>query len=161
MLHQPVIQRKLLRINFGLSIRTLSILLMFLAAIPAVLATRLMRTSMASAPVAALPVTQQSTNAEIADRYGRLPLSFERNEGQTDRAVKFVSRGTGYDFFLTDTGAVLTLRKPRPLEDGFTRPALAEPGTVDQRRNASIIRLNMLGTNPRSPLDGEDQLPGK
>jgi len=134
---------------------------MFLAAIPAVLATRLMRTSMASAPVAALPVTQQSTNAEIADRYGRLPLSFERNEGQTDRAVKFVSRGTGYDFFLTDTGAVLTLRKPRPLEDGFTRPALAEPGTVDQRRNASIIRLNMLGTNPRSPLDGEDQLPGK
>lgn len=161
MLYQPAIQRKLSRINFGLSIRTLSILLMLLAAIPAVLATRLMRTSMASAPVAALPLTQQSSNAEIADRYGRLPLSFERNEGQTDRAVKFVSRGTGYDFFLTDTGAVLTLRKPRPLEDRFTRPALAEPGTVDQRFNASVIRLTMLGTNPHSAAEGEDQLPGR
>lgn len=30
-----------------------------------------------------------------------LPLSFEANRGQTDPAVKFLSRGDGYALFLT------------------------------------------------------------
>ncbi len=51
--------------------------------------------------------------AKIAERFGRLPLSFERNEGQVDPAVKFLSHGPGYDLFLTANEAVLSLRKPR------------------------------------------------
>ena len=30
-----------------------------------------------------------------------LPLSFERNQGQTDAQVKFLARGNGYAVFLT------------------------------------------------------------
>src|SRR5215470_5525960 len=33
--------------------------------------------------------------------YGRLPLSFEANEGQTDSRVRFISRGRDYALFLT------------------------------------------------------------
>jgi hypothetical protein len=58
---------------------------------------------MASEPASALAMSPQSTKAEIADRYGKLPLSFERNEGQTDREVKFLSRGRD-GLFLTATG---------------------------------------------------------
>ena len=42
-----------------------------------------------------------STKAKIAERFGELPLSFEINQGQTDKAVKFLSHGPGYDLFLT------------------------------------------------------------
>src|ERR1035441_7551992 len=39
-----------------------------------------------------------------------LPLSFEANRGQTDPAVKFLSRGDGYALFLTPDSAVFKLR---------------------------------------------------
>ena len=84
---------------------------MLLAVALIVLSPRLIRSSQASEPASALPLTTQSTKAEIADHYGKLPLSFESNEGQTDRTAKFISRGPGYDLFLTTTGAVLKSAK--------------------------------------------------
>src|ERR1035438_3013072 len=42
-----------------------------------------------------------------------VPLSFEANQGQTDRAVKFLSRGSGYALFLTRDSAVFKLRPVR------------------------------------------------
>ena len=52
-----------------------------------------------------------ATRASIAESYGKLPLSFEANNGQVDDAVKFLSRGNGYTLFLTSTEAVLSLRR--------------------------------------------------
>ena len=43
--------------------------------------------------------------------YGKLPLSFEPNHGQTNNTVQFLSRGEGYTLFLTRSEAVLTLKK--------------------------------------------------
>ena len=34
-------------------------------------------------------------NAKIVDLYRKVPLSFERNDGQTDAQVKFLARGDG------------------------------------------------------------------
>ena len=51
------------------------------------------------------PPVDQGT---IARSYGELPLSFERNDGQSDHNVKFLSRAPGFDIFLTSSGAVLT-----------------------------------------------------
>ena len=42
--------------------------------------------------------------AHVDRAYGRLPLSFEANVGQTDASVDFVARGTGYALFLTAGG---------------------------------------------------------
>src|SRR5688572_12858792 len=59
-----------------------------------------------------------STKAKIAERFGELPISFEINKGQTDKAVRFLSHGPGYDLFLTANEAVLSLRKPQaPAKD--------------------------------------------
>src|SRR5690242_7969926 len=41
----------------------------------------------------------------VASSYGKLPLSFEPNSGQTDGRVKFLSHGPGYTLFLTPTEA--------------------------------------------------------
>src|SRR6266436_6288903 len=41
-----------------------------------------------------------------SEAYSR-PLSFEANQGQTDRRVRFLSRGSGYTLFLDPGEAVL------------------------------------------------------
>ncbi len=53
--------------------------------------------------------TQQpdfAARAHLSAAYGKLPLSFEVNQGQTDSQVDFLSRGNGYSLFLTPTEAV-------------------------------------------------------
>lgn len=88
--------------------------------------------SSASARPSSAPIQPQNV-----DRYGRLEMSFERNQGQTDRQVKFLARGRGYDLFLTSAEVVLTLR------------------------NDSVLRLSMVGANRALSIEGEDELPGK
>src|SRR6267143_5595002 len=48
--------------------------------------------------------------------YGKLPLSFEENQGQTAREVRYLSHGSGYELFLTPQEAVLALRSGVPRE---------------------------------------------
>jgi uncharacterized repeat protein (TIGR03803 family) len=55
--------------------------------------------------------TQPVVHASAVESYGKLPLGFEINKGQTDSRVKFLSRGSGYSLFLTGDEAVLALRK--------------------------------------------------
>jgi hypothetical protein len=51
-----------------------------------------------------LPQSPASTTSEspvpakaaVQAAYGKLPLSFEANQGQTDSRVKFLARGNGY-----------------------------------------------------------------
>src|SRR2546426_211851 len=52
----------------------------------------------------------QAGQQRLAENYGKVPLSFEANQGQTDPRVKFLSRGSGYTLFLTGDEAVLSLR---------------------------------------------------
>jgi len=80
---------------------------------------------------------------ELAESYGRSPLRFEANQGQTDGRVKFLSRGNGYALFLTPAEAVLTLRTPA----GSGRDA--------------VLRMKLLGSNPSPIITGEEELPGK
>jgi len=46
----------------------------------------------------------------LVTSYGKLPLSFEVNQGQAHPQVKFLARGRGYTLFLTGDEAVLRLR---------------------------------------------------
>src|SRR6267143_1264929 len=56
------------------------------------------------------PQVEPRNQARILDSYGKLPLSFEANHGQSDGRVKFLSRNGGYMLFLTQDEAVLALR---------------------------------------------------
>ena len=104
-----------------------------------------------------------SAKTRIAERFGLLPLSFERNAGQSDQAVKFLSRGPGYELFLTATEAVLTLEKPHaPRLDEFKRPVPPSAKATDANvREGSVLRLKMIGANASAQVEGQDELPGK
>src|SRR5687767_3048386 len=58
-----------------------------------------------------------ATRARVTEAFGKLPLRFEANQGQSDEKVKFLSRGSGYTLFLTSTEAVLSLRRPEQTGD--------------------------------------------
>ena len=47
----------------------------------------------------------------MGENYGKLPLSFEPNRGQTDAHVKFISHGAGYALFLSPTSATVGLHR--------------------------------------------------
>src|SRR5689334_1337292 len=54
-----------------------------------------------------------SAKASVIEAYGKLPLSFEANEGQSSSDVKFHSRTNGYSLFLTPSEAILSLNQRR------------------------------------------------
>lgn len=54
-------------------------------------------------------VVSPTQQAKFASGYGRLPMQFEPNMGQTDKQVHFTARADGGTLFLTNTEAVLTL----------------------------------------------------
>jgi hypothetical protein len=65
----------------------------------------------ASDSPASVTQPEATQKALLIRSFGKRPLSFEANRGQTDPTVRFLSRGQGYSLFLTSSEAVLTLRK--------------------------------------------------
>src|SRR5947209_3188788 len=58
-----------------------------------------------------LPEKYLGSQVHLSDAYGKLPLSFEANQGQTNAKVKFISRGRGYSLFFTSSEMILVFRK--------------------------------------------------
>src|SRR5258708_36709264 len=59
-------------------------------------------------PISASP-SDPKAQRRILESYGKLPLSFEANRGQTDGRVQFLSRTSGDSLFLSGDKAVLPL----------------------------------------------------
>jgi hypothetical protein len=128
-----------------------------------------------------LTPADEQTKARVIEGYGKLPLSFEANEGQIDSTdVKFLSRGEGYNLYLSPTSAQLVLSRPvaskdkdNPLDDDKTilnqdtlnRKLLREDGLAKsdpaQEIEQSIIGMNLVGANAASSAKGADELEGK
>ena len=82
--------------------------------------------------------------SRVADALAKLPLRFERNDGQVDREVAYLTRGRGSTLFLTRTEAVVALRD-RQGRDAKT----------------AVLRLRMVGANLDPVIAGEEPLQGK
>ena len=105
-----------------------------------------------------------STPARALASYGKLPLSFEANAGQTDQRVKFLSRGSGYTLFLTSNEAVLALRQTasgKPKAQKADRALQRQvPTSNSESRTSAILRMKLVGANPAAEISGLEQLPG-
>src|SRR3989475_8604880 len=99
-------------------------------------------------------------NPALLETYGKLPLSFEANDGQADPQVKFLSRGRGYTLFLTSTEAVLVLREGESVRSvaGGPPPAKREKGKA---LRGTVLRMRFVGANPVPAVAGVGELPGK
>jgi hypothetical protein len=92
--------------------------------------------------------------------YGNLPLHFEANQGQTAEQVKFLARGSGYTLFLTSTESVLVLRSPEVGGPG-NRVTPGKAVTSKRSTPSAVLRMKLLGANPRPAVEGREELPGK
>jgi hypothetical protein len=101
-----------------------------------------------SASGAAVTLTSRFTqpNEIYGELYGKLPLRFEANVGQSGEEVKFIARGNGYNLFLTSTEAVLALR--------------ADTSSSSARPDA-VLRMNMPGTSSPPVIEGAGEAAGE
>jgi hypothetical protein len=115
-----------------------------------------------AAPVRAAAVDQDS----VLESFGRLPLSFEANRGQTDERVKFLSRGPGYTVFLTNDEAVVALAKSAKnlsasAKTGLSMAPFRTLGlTPEPSRTKAVVRMRLVGANAAAQVAGISTLPG-
>jgi hypothetical protein len=87
-----------------------------------------------------------ASGREAAAAYGRLPLIFEANQGQSDARVKFLARGSGYVLFLTGNEAVLTLQTVSSPQRSSAKP--------------DVVRMHLAGSSA-TKVSAADELPGR
>jgi photosystem II stability/assembly factor-like uncharacterized protein len=88
----------------------------------------------------------------VRDAYGKLPLRFETNSGQSDPDVRFIARADGSTLFLTPTGAVLALQP--------SHQQAARPSNGSSSNTASAVRMKWIGADSAVEIAGRDRLPG-
>src|SRR5580700_4161148 len=118
--------------------------------------------------------SDRKAQARILDSYGKLPLTFEANHGQTDSRVKFLSRAGGYTLFLTGDEAVIALRgkakaaAPKGASGFKTIPVSLKryPDTnpsvkpASEKMTGGVLRMKLRGANPAAEVTGVDELAG-
>jgi Beta-propeller repeat len=95
-----------------------------------------------------------ATDVRVSESYGKLPLHFEANRGQTHKDVRFLSRGPGYNLYLTANEAVLVLSKPNADVKRDARSAKAQERSL-------ALRVSLVGAAPKPLLSGLEEQPGK
>ncbi len=104
----------------------------------------------------------KGVHARVGMEYGRLPLSFEVNQGQVDDDVKYLSHGNGYSLFLTPTEAVLALSWR---ETAGTSRAQAGEHKNDKTKDANapqvVLHMKLVDANPSAEIRGVDEQSGK
>jgi uncharacterized repeat protein (TIGR01451 family) len=101
---------------------------------------------------------------ELFQMVAKAPMSFEANLGQTDRRVKFLSRGAGYTLFLTQGGAVMALQNAAPAAEIPAQSSQTSSGVMilggplDQasrtRPGEAVLSLKVVGADPRAHVTG-------
>lgn len=100
--------------------------------------------------------SQSHATPDLLAAYGRLPIAFEKNEGQSDPRVKFLAHGQGYSLFLTKNEAVLSL-SANAAGTHSAQPRGARPNTGKD----AVVRLSLEASNPNPEVEGVELQPGK
>ncbi len=82
--------------------------------------------------------------SHLLEEYGKIPLSFVPNEGQTDPRVKFYESSGGHETFFTNDGIVFAITAPdQELLQGPSSFREEEP--QPQAANSHLVKLTPLG----------------
>lgn len=117
-------------------------------------------------PAGKSPLTSSShpdppTSEAALRQRGRLPLSFERNQGQTNASVRFLSHaGDGDTLFLTPSEAVFRMNAPG---QGRREGGLSEGNAPKRPEKAvlTVLRMRMVGADPQAGSLAQPPLAGR
>jgi len=95
-----------------------------------------------------------ASKARVWKSYDALPMSFEVNQGQAERTIRFLARGRGYAVLLKPNEAALALVSPG-------RSARSPERAQDQLRPSTrALRMRIEGANLAARATGLHRLPG-
>src|ERR1019366_1909902 len=100
--------------------------------------------------------TVSGAKPEVAVSFGRLPLAFEPNVGQTDARVRFLARGGGRPDFFTDTETAMVLSRAERRDPKALPRERREPAKVEQ----AVVRMKLAGAGQPRRVIGLEKLPG-
>jgi len=119
---------------------------------------------------------QQASGSPPADLraakiYGKLPLSFEANRGQTGAQADYLARGAGYSLFLTGAKAVFAFsHRPAPAFVNWknnprsrfkpTANGSEQPEADRNFRKTEVLEMQLAGGRAGIEAQGESALPG-
>ena len=114
-------------------------------------------------PFAAAKAAAAKETPHWREAYGKLPLSFEENQGQTAEEVRYLAHGTGYELFLTPHEALLALRSRRkydlsPLHRTASLRAMRKARKAGQ---LTALRIQFEGANLHPAVNGMGRLPAR
>ena len=105
--------------------------------------------------------------AQIVEAYGKIPLAFSLNQGQTDSQVKFTTAGNGCSMFFAPTGTTFLLSR-ETAQSAAKRAAkkiAGKPEDMMAARNAEreyesfAVKTVFVGANQNPEMVGENRLP--
>src|SRR5881394_306255 len=100
---------------------------------------------------------KQAIQSQASETYGRLPLRFESNQGQTDERARFISRGNNFNVFLTPSAAIVAFyRGSARRTDKYDLNPPAE-----SKVRTEILKLGLAGADPQAKISGVDELASK
>jgi len=134
-----------------------------------------------TAPIGAQPLMSEGHPAgpettaerhELFQMVAKAPMSFEANQGQTDKRVKFLSRGAGYTLFLTAGGAVMALQNVAPAASPTaSQSSVSSSGELvlggplaqasQSRPGETILNLRVVDANPHARVSGANKQDAK
>jgi len=106
--------------------------------------------------------SSSASRGEILAAYGKLPLRFEANRGQTDARVKYLAQGSGYTVFLSGEDTTLLLHAQSGENSLAPRAqSLSARNTKSATSPGAALRLSLTGTSPRAQVESLDIQPGE
>lgn len=100
-----------------------------------------------------VPEQENSSELQLSEIYGRLPIRFERNDGQTEKQADFLAKGKNSSMFLSSTGALLSMQNTK------SRGQV----TKEQRRHETpqsirLLHMRLVGANSQAKGYGLNEL---
>lgn len=111
--------------------------------------------------IAVTATAQTVTNGgvQLIQDYGKVPLRFEPNAGQTDPQVRYLSRGSGYTMYFLPTEVALALDVSTNATRLSHRPS---PFALESRSHKiGLVHFKLEGANPDAMISSKQTLPGK
>jgi len=107
-------------------------------------------------PATQEPYTEAKTRA--VQSYGKLPLSFEHNEGQVDEKVKFLARWGGRVYWFIKKEVILDF----PENESPEKVASLKPSALpEKQRTRHTVRISFPGSNTAVQVEGLERQSGR
>jgi hypothetical protein len=103
-----------------------------------------------------LKEANKETKSKINEQYGKLPLRFEKNIGQTDSNIDFISQNNNYTLFLSPDKVTFSFEQEKNLNNFRQKPNVNIHN--DNVNATSLLTMNIIQGNSNAEIHEIEKL---